>query len=440
MRKSRPLPNGLARRNSRSVRLVSRRRLLQAGGIVAATLSMPALARGLTPHIVILGGGFGGASCARAIVNLDPTLKVTLVEANPVYTACPLSNCVLAGIRELKAQQFGYDNLQRARVEVVNVDAVSVDTNARRIVLSSSNALTYDRLVLAPGIDFRWNAIPGYSERVAGLMPHAWKAGGQTELLRQQLEAMQDGGLVVISVPAQPYRCPPGPYERASLIAHFLKAHKPRSKLILLDAKDQFPKQRLFQKAWVELYGTAIEWVPLSSGGNVVAIDASSKTLITDFGRFQPAVANVIPPQKAGQIADRVGATDRSGWCPVDPVTFESRLLPGVHVIGDAAFTGGMPKSAFAANAEAKVCALAIARLLRGEQPTETKMINACYSLLSPDYAISTVGIYHPVKGELSEVDGAGGASALDASPAVRAREARLALSSFNAIAAEAFG
>ena len=200
-------------------------------------------------------------------------------------------------------------------------------------------------------------------------MPHAWKAGEQTLLLRRQLEAMEDGGLVVISVPANPFRCPPGPYERASLIAHYLKTRKPRSKLIILDAKDVFSKQRLFQAAWKELYPDILEWVSLSSGGKVTSVDPDTNTLVTDFEKYQANVANVIPPQKAGAIAERAGVADASGWCPIDPVTFGSKLQANIHVIGDAAIAGAMPKSAFAANAQAKICAVAVVKLLRGETP-----------------------------------------------------------------------
>src|SRR5918993_1548652 len=196
-------------------------------------------------------------------------------------------------------------------------------------------------------------------------MPHAWKAGPQTTLLRRQLEAMEDGGLVVMTVPANPYRCPPGPYERASLIAHHLKTRKPRSKLILLDAKDSFSKQRLFEAAWASLYPGRLEHVPLSAGGAVTAVDAVERALSTDFGDHRASVANVIPPQRAGRIAEAAGVADRSGWCPIDPVSFESRLRPRIHVVGDAAIGGAIPKSPFAANAEATVCAEAVARLLR---------------------------------------------------------------------------
>jgi NADPH-dependent 2,4-dienoyl-CoA reductase/sulfur reductase-like enzyme len=204
---------------------------------------------------------------------------------------------------------------------------------------------------------------------------------------------MDDGGLVVISAPANPFRCPPGPYERASLIAHHLKTRKPKSKLIVLDANDAFSKQRLFQQAWAELYPGLLECVPLSKGGNVTSVDASTRTLVTDFGRHQATVVNVIPPQRAGRIAEVAGVADRSGWCPIDPVTFESKLQTGIHVIGDAAIAGAMPKSAFAANSQAKTCAAAVARLLTGAVPSVPKLINTCYSLVAPDYGISIAGV-----------------------------------------------
>jgi NADPH-dependent 2,4-dienoyl-CoA reductase/sulfur reductase-like enzyme len=271
-------------------------------------------------------------------------------------------------------------------------------------------------------------------------MPHAWRAGEQTLLLRRQLEAMPDGGLVVISAPANPFRCPPGPYERASLIAHYLKTKKPKSKLIVLDAKDTFSKQRLFQSAWAELYGGLLEWVSLSKGGKVVSVDPATRTLVTDFTRHKADVANVIPPQKAGRIADVAGVTDRSGWCPIDPATFESRLVPGIHVIGDAAIAGAMPKSAFAANSQAKTCAAVVARLVTGGAPAVPKLINTCYSLVAPDYGISVAGVYVPSGGQLAEVPGSGGVSPGEAPRATRATEAVLAEAWFRTITTEVFG
>jgi NADPH-dependent 2,4-dienoyl-CoA reductase/sulfur reductase-like enzyme len=308
------------------------------------------------------------------------------------------------------------------------------------VTLSDGAALPYDRLILAPGIDFAWGALPGYDEAAAQRMPHAWKAGEQTLLLRRQLEAMPDGGLVVISAPPNPFRCPPGPYERASLVAWYLKTRKPRSKLIVLDAKDQFSKQRLFTAAWKQLYPGILEWVSLSEGGKVTAVDPATNTLVTDFETHKADVANVIPPQRAGRIAELAGVVDRTGWCPIDPATFESRLKPNIHVVGDAAIAGAMPKSAFAANAQAKLCALTVARLLRGEAPADGKLINTCYSLVAPDYGISVAGVYHPANGQLAEIEGSGGLSPADAPAETRAREAAYADSWFRTITTEVFG
>jgi NADPH-dependent 2,4-dienoyl-CoA reductase/sulfur reductase-like enzyme len=406
----------------------------------AALFSVPTFARGAAPRVVVVGGGFAGASCARALRKADPGIAVTLVEANATFTACPFSNAVIAGLRELSAQQFTYERVAADGIVVARTTATAVDAQARSVTLADGTRLPYDRLVLAPGIEFRWGALPGYDEAAAAQMPHAWRAGEQTLLLRRQLEDMPDGGLVVISAPANPFRCPPGPYERASLIAHYLKTKKPRSKLILLDAKDAFSKQRLFQSAWSELYPGLLEWVPLSKGGNVTSVDAATRTLVTDFGRHKAAVANVIPPQKAGRIAGAAGVADRSGWCPIDPVTFESKLVPRIHVIGDAAIAGAMPKSAFAANSQAKTCAAAVARLVTGGAPSIPKLINTCYSLVAPDYGISIAGVYHPSSGQLAEVPGSGGVSPADAPRATRALEAALGESWFRTITAETFG
>jgi NADPH-dependent 2,4-dienoyl-CoA reductase/sulfur reductase-like enzyme len=389
---------------------------------------------------VVVGGGFAGASCARALRRADPRIAVALIESGATYTACPFSNAVIAGMRDMAAQQFSYEKVAAGGISLVRASATAIDARARLVTLADGTRLPYDRLVLAPGIDLRWDALPGYGEADAERMPHAWKAGAQTLLLRRQLEAMEDGGLVVISIPANPYRCPPGPYERASLIAHYLKTKKPRSKLIVLDAKDAFSKQRLFQNAWSELYPGLLEWVSLSKGGSVTAVDAASNTLITDFGSHRAAVANVIPPQKAGRIAEVAGVADRSGWCPVDPASFESKLQAGIHIIGDAAIAGAMPKSAFAANAQAKVCAEAVARLLGGDAPAVPKLINTCYSLVAPDFGISVAGVYQPADGQLKEVPGSGGVSPLNAPRAARAAEAALAEAWFRTIAGEVFG
>ncbi len=251
---------------------------------------------------------------------------------------------------------------------------------------------------------------------------------------------MDDGGLVAMAVPANPFRCPPGPYERASLIAHYLKTKKPKSKLLVLDAKDAFSKQRLFQSAWKALYPNHLEWMSLSSGGKVNAVDPSAMTLSTDFEKYTAKVANVIPPQRAGRIAAIAGVANQSGWCPIDPVTFESPLVPGIHVIGDAAIAGAMPKSAFAANAQAKVCAAAVVRLLAGEKPDEPKLINTCYSVVAPDYGISVAGVYQQSGGRLVEIKGAAGVSPLDAPADFRRTEAIYAEAWFRTITTEVFG
>ncbi|MEQ8936961.1 MAG: FAD-dependent oxidoreductase [Amphiplicatus sp.] len=417
-----------------------RREVIVGMAISAAALPAPAALAKTAPRVIVIGGGFAGASCARALKRRDRNLKVVLVEPNARFTACPFSNGVIAGLRDIESQQFGYDGLRREGIEVIAQAAVSVDPNARTVMLEDASDLKYERLVVAPGVDLNFAALPGYDRAAADLMPHAWKAGEQTVLLRRQLEAMEDGGLVVLSAPASPFRCPPGPYERASLIAHYLKTRKPRSKLLILDAKESFSKQRLFEAAWNALYPGLIEWTPLSFGGRVTEVDSANGTVITDFGRHKAAVANIIPPQRAGAIAEAAGVADQTGWCPIDPVTFESRLQANIHVIGDAAIGGAMPKSAFTANMQAKVCAEAILALLRGEAPTEQKLVNTCYSLVAPDYGISVAGVYQPKNGLLTEIEGAGGVSPLEAPASFRAQEASYAEGWFRTITTEVFG
>jgi sulfide dehydrogenase [flavocytochrome c] flavoprotein subunit len=421
---------------------VNRRDFLKATAASAAalTLATPALAQNTGGRVVVVGGGFAGASCARALKRIDPKIAVTLVEASHTFTACPFSNNVIAGLRDLKAQQFDYKRFEASGINITFEPATRVDAAARTVIIGDAARLPYDRLVLAPGIDIRWDGLPGYNEAAAERMPHAWRAGEQTLLLRKQLESMEDGGLVVISAPANPFRCPPGPYERASLIAHYLKTRKPKSKLIILDAKDAFSKQGLFLAAWKELYPELIEWVPLSKGGRVTEVDPKTNTLTTEFGSHKAAVANVIPPQKAARVAETAGVTDKTGWCPIDPVTFESKLQQNIHVIGDACIAGGMPKSAFSANAQAKGCAAALAKLLNGEKPEEPKLINTCYSLVAPDYGISVAGVYAPVNGLWTDVKGAGGVSPAKAPASDRKAEAVFANGWFKTITEEVFG
>jgi sulfide dehydrogenase [flavocytochrome c] flavoprotein subunit len=403
----------------------------------ASAFPCPSLAQSAA-RIVVIGGGFGGASCARALRQLDPRLQVTLIEPNRVFTACPFSNEVIGGLRELEEQQFTYDKIAAGGVTVIALAAEKIDPQARSVVLADGTSVGYDRLVLAPGIELRFDALPGYDEAVSAKMPHAWKAGEQTMLLRKQLEAMDDGGLVVLAVPAAPLRCPPAPYERACLIAHYLKAKKPRSKILILDAKDGFSQQRLFESAWNELYPGMIERIALSQGGRVISVDPATNTIVTDFGNYTAHVANVIPPHRAGRIAEIAGVADKTGWCPIDPVTFASALVPDIHVIGDACITGGIPKSASAANAQAKACAAAIVNMLSGKSPETPRLNGACYNTVAPGYAFSLNGIYQPKEGQFAEVEVR--TSPVDAPREIRQREAESALNWFKTITVDAFG
>ena len=422
-----------------ALRPMTRRNVVRGIAASAASLTFPcpSIAQAAA-RVAVVGGGFGGASCARALRRIDPKLQVTLIEPNRTFTACPFSNEVIAGLRGIEAQQFSYDRIIAEGVTIIAQAAVKIDPQARVVGLADGQSLGYDRLVLAPGIDIRFDALPGYDEEAAARMPHAWKAGEQTLLLRRQIEAMEDGGTVVLAAPAGPSRCPPAPYERASLIAHYLKTNKPRSKILILDAKDAFPQQRLFENAWAELYPGMIERVSLSQGGRVTSVDPATNTIVTDFGSYPAQVANVIPPQQAGRIAAIAGAVDATGWCPIDPVTFASKLVPDIHVIGDACFGGVIPKSASAANAQGQACAAAVASLIVGQQPAMPRLTGACYNTVAPGYAFSQSGIYQPKDGLFAEVES--GTSPVDAPREVRAQEADRAQSWYRTITADAFG
>ena len=415
----------------------------EVGGLIAASaalLAAPTVLRAqTTARVIVIGGGFGGASCARALRQADAKLEVTLVEANKTFTSCPQSNEVIAGLREISAQQFGYDKIAAEGVRVVLQAAAAIDAPAHKVTLADGATLAYDRLVLAPGIDIDFTALQGYDEAASALMPHAYKAGEQTLLLRQQIEAMSDGGTVAIAVPANPSRCPPAPYERASLIADYLKTYKPKSKVLILDAKDSFSQQKLFEQAWNELYAGMIERIPLSQGGRVTGVEIATRTVVTEFGNYNPDVANIIPPQKAGRIAALAAAADRTGWCPIDAATFASKLLPDVHVIGDACLGGGIPKSAGAAQAQGKACAAVVVRDLTGRSSEPPPLTGICYSLVAPNTAFSLSGVYQP-KGDLfAEVEG-GRTSSLDAPRNARAAEADAATAWFKALTHDAFG
>ena len=408
-----------------------------ASAALATALPCPSLAQA-APRVAVIGGGFGGAACARALRRLDSNIEVTLIEANRTFVSCPFSNEVIAGLREFEAQQFGYDRITADGVKVALSAATKIDPQARTIGLADGTSLGYDRLVLAPGIDMRFDALAGYDEAASAKMPHAWKAGEQTLLLKRQLEAMKDGGVVVIAVPAAPLRCPPAPYERASLIAHYLKTNKPRSKVLVLDAKDGYSQQRLFEAAWKELYPGMIERIALSQGGRVTSVDPSTNAVVTEFGNYTADVANIIPPQKAGRIVEIAGAADNTGWCPIDPVSFASKLVPNIHVIGDACIAGGIPKSAGAAAAQGKACATAIVNLLTGKPLEPPRLTGACYNTVAPVYAFSLSGIYQPKGDQFAEVEVK--TSPVEASREIRAQEAESAVSWFKKITGETFG
>jgi len=368
----------------------TRREFVSAAGAAGVTLAAP-MARGQAkPRVVVVGGGVGGSTACKYLAAGAKTLDVTLIEPKPRYTTCFFSNLYLAGLRSFESLTHGYETLaQRYGVNVISDSAAMIDPSAKIVRLESGAALPYDRLVVSPGIAFKFGAIDGYDEAAAQTMPHAWNAGPQTKLLRAQLEAMEDGGVFVIAAPPNPFRCPPGPYERASLVAYYFKQYKPRSKILILDAKDTFFEQDLFQDGWNRLYPGMIEWLPAEFTGGVKAVDLKGRSVQTASETFNASVANIIPPQVAGRLAQQAGLADQSGWCPVDPITFESKLQPGVYVVGDAASAGDMPKSAFCANSQAKVCAFAIAAALTGSQPIAPHLFNTCFTYLAADDAVS---------------------------------------------------
>ena len=401
----------------------------------------PALGQKSVGRVVVVGGGFGGATAARYLKLRNPAIDVTLIEPATIFYTCPFSNMYLGGLRSFEQLAQNYDALRAMGIHVVHDFAADVNPPSKSVKLQSGKTIAYDKLVLSPGIDFRWNTLKGYDQSAAEFAPHAWKAGDQTRLLRQQLVDMPDGGVFVMAVPDNPYRCPPGPYERAGMVAHYFKTHKPKSKILILDAKDTFSKQGLFQDGWKQLYGGMIEWVPLSKDGKVVRVDAKALSVETEFGQIHKAsVLNVIPPQKAGVIAERAGVITNSGWVPVKPQTFESTLVPDIYVIGDATIANPMPKSGFAANVQAKVVAAAIVNALAGKEVDKAKFANTCYSLVGPEYGISIAGVYEVVDGKLAEVKGSGGVSPKSADSAFRHREAENGSAWYRAITQDTWG
>ena len=385
----------------------------------SAFLTLPGTAyAGKKARIVVVGGGFGGATAAKYLKLMDANLDVTLVERQQTYTSCPLSNEVISGHGKIEDLQVGYDGLKKRGINVIFDDAIGIDAAKKTVKLKGGKALNYDALVLSPGIDFNYAGIEGYTEEMANTThPHAWKAGPQTLALKKKLEGMKDGQTFVLTVPPGPFRCPPGPYERASQVASYFKHHNMnKSKVIIADANDSFSKKGLFEQAWKRQYPGIIEWVAGAAGGKVVKFDAKTNTASSDFNDFKGDVVNMIPPHHAGAIAKNAGLTNDKGWCPVDMLTMESSIQKDIYVVGDACVHGdlpvyGAPKSAHSAATQAKVACGAIIAKLNGLPNPEPFFVNTCYSITAPEWGFSVVHIYRVKDGKLVYIADAGGIS-----------------------------
>ena len=423
---------------------LNRRDFIKLGGgsIVAGTagLSVPNIALGASKKVVVIGGGAGGAIAAKYVKKADSSIDVTLIETNKEYYTCFMSNEVIGGDRNIETIRHSYEGLGKHDINVVHSKATGVDVDSKVVTTASGDTFNYDRLVVSPGISFKWGSVEGYDEEASEIMPHAWKAGPQTDLLRKQIEAMDDGGVVIVAPPGNPFRCPPGPYERVCQIAHYLKHNKPKSKILILDAKDKFSKQGLFTQGWKARYDGMIDWIPAAdTGGGVTSVNPANMTVSTDFDEYEADVVNLIPPQKAGSIAQTAGLANDSGWCPVDLGTFESTIHKGVYVIGDAAIATGMPKSGYAANSQAKVCAAAIVASLNEQDMADPSYVNTCYSLIAPDYGISVAAVYRLAEDRSKIEKVAGGLTPSDASADALEREVQYAYSWYDNIVADMF-
>jgi sulfide dehydrogenase [flavocytochrome c] flavoprotein subunit len=392
-------------------------------------------------RVVVIGGGFGGTTAAKYLKKYNPALEVTLVEPNKTHVTCPGSNWYLGDMLDsLDSITHTYDALKKYGVNVIHDAVVDVDTDKHSVVLSGGMKLDYDKLVVSPGIDFKWGVIEGVTADNASKIPHAWKAGEQTVTLKQQMKAMKKGGTFVMIAPPNPYRCPPGPYERVGMVGQFFKKHNPTAKILVLDPKDKFSKQGLFVQAWQELYGDMIEWVSSTDGGKVSKVDVSTMTVYAESGDVKADVINAIPPQKAGELAFKLGLTNESGFCPVNPHNFESTLKKDVHVIGDASIAGAMPKSGHAASTQAKICAASIVNAFVGTDAADPTYVNTCYSLISDKYGISIAGVYAVQNGKLEEIKGSGGVSPKDADASFRELEATYTKGWYNSVTRDIWG
>jgi len=352
------------------------------------------------PRVVVIGGGWGGATAAKYVRLLDPGVEVILIEPNRQFVSCPFSNLVLAGLRSIDSLTMGYDGLRKHGVRIIHETASAIEPDTKRVRLGEGY-LQYDRLVVSPGVDFQWEQVEGLAQSQDTVL-HAWKAGPQTVRLAQQLAAMPDGGVFVLSIPLAAYRCPPGPYERTSMVAWYLKTSKPRSKLIVLDANQNIiSKTALFRAAW-QAYPN-IDYRPAS---RVIGVDPGAREVRTEFDRIRYDVVNLIPPQRAGAIAvqaDLVGGDKR--WCEVNHVTYESVKQPNIHVIGDATIGLPVPKSGNVANAMGKIAAASVVSLINGKQPPSLAPGNTCYSWVSDREAIAVVNAYKIDNGKVVQIE-----------------------------------
>jgi sulfide dehydrogenase [flavocytochrome c] flavoprotein chain len=391
---------------------------LLAAGAGASGLPMIGRAAELMPksgrRVVVIGGGYGGSIAAKSIRMMDKSIEVVLIEKNKQFVSCPFSNHLLSGyMKDLSSITIGYDKLAANHGIKMVYDEVTAIDPAAKTVTTKSGTLAYDRLVVSPGVEFRTEELEGYDASTEELMPHAWKAGPQTVLLRKQLEAMKDGGNVIITVPLAPFRCPPGPYERACMIADYLKKNKPKSKVIMLDANATFAKEGLFRKGWEMHYAGLIEH---RKSQKVTAVNNKAMSVLVEgIDEVKGDVINVIPPQRAGKIALGSGLIgDDKKWCPVDTTTFESKLQKDIHVIGDSCIAGAMPKSGYSANVQAKICATNVVAAMNGTTPGEMSGINVCYSYINEHEAISVAAVYTVKDGAIISVPNSGGVSPSD--------------------------
>ena len=394
---------------------LNRRDFLKISGAGAAVTLTGCATSGTTatssarPHVVVVGAGFGGATCAKYLRTWGPNIDVTLIEPNDKFVSCPISNWVLAGMKSMDDITHGYDKLSRHGIKMVKDYVTGIDAAKKVVTTKGGASISYDRLVIAPGVEVLTGSVKGYQEaEAAGKVVHAWKAGPQTAHLRKQLEAMPDGGVFVMSVPTAPYRCPPGPYERACLVANYFKKAKPKSKIILLDGNpDVASKKGLFMGAWNELYAGMIEYRPNNAPA---AVDGTKMVVSTEFDDVKADVMNVVPKQRAGEVCGLAGArNDSTGtWCTVNLATFESTTVPNVHILGDSVLSN-LPKSGHMATNHAKVCAAAIVELLAGRQPDPIPVVaNTCYSAVSDTTAgyVANVFRFEAGKGYVTQPDG----------------------------------